>query len=54
MSVYKAPEPVELAAHVIREAVTCERAECTPQDHTRYVTDNMQIAMDRTNEEGNR
>ncbi|MZE55031.1 hypothetical protein GTY86_27890 [Streptomyces sp. SID5770] len=41
-------EPVQLAADVIREAVTCDRAECTPSDHLRYVTENMRIASERT------
>lgn len=41
-------EPVELAAAVIREAITCERTECTPEDHQRFVADNMQIASEQT------
>ncbi|MFI5987382.1 hypothetical protein ACIBEA_41765 [Streptomyces sp. NPDC051555] len=40
-------EPLELAADVIREAVTCDRGECTPDDHHRFVTENMTIAMAR-------
>ncbi|MFB7598380.1 hypothetical protein [Streptomyces sp. NPDC056160] len=42
-----APEPVQLAAEVIREAVTCERSQCTPDDHLRFVTENMQIAAEQ-------
>ncbi|MEU0354940.1 hypothetical protein [Streptomyces cyaneofuscatus] len=43
-----AQEPVELAAHVIREAVTCERQQCTPEQHHRFVTENMRIAAEQT------
>lgn len=39
-----AREPVQLAADVIREAVTCDRDQCTPDDHLRFVTENMKIA----------
>ncbi|MDX2802704.1 hypothetical protein [Streptomyces scabiei] len=42
-------EAIQLAADVIREAVTCERAECTPADHHRFVTENMQIAAEKIN-----
>lgn len=41
-------EPVQLAAEVIREAVTCERQQCTPEDHHRFVTENMRIAAEQT------
>jgi hypothetical protein len=40
-------EPMQLAADVIREAVTCERQECTPDQHLRFVTENMRIAADK-------
>jgi hypothetical protein len=40
-------EPVQLAADVIREAVTCERAECTPEEHVRFVEENLQIAAEQ-------
>ncbi|MFJ3699531.1 hypothetical protein ACIPW9_36315 [Streptomyces sp. NPDC090052] len=40
-------EPVQLAADVIREAVNCERAECTPEDHHRLVVENMKIASNQ-------
>ncbi|WP_399553839.1 hypothetical protein OG473_39905 (plasmid) [Streptomyces anulatus] len=43
-----AREPVELAAQVIREAVTCERQQCTPEQHHRFVTENMRIAAEQT------
>ncbi|MGW4855334.1 hypothetical protein ACWEPZ_29330 [Streptomyces sp. NPDC004288] len=43
-------EPVQLAADVIREAVTCDRAECTPGQHIRFVEDNMRIASEMTAE----
>lgn len=46
-----AREPVQLAADVIREAVTCDRPQCTPDDHHRYVSDNMQIAREMTTEQ---
>lgn len=42
-------EPVQLAADVIREAVTCDRAQCTPDDHYRFITENLRIAADKTN-----
>ncbi|MFJ4887805.1 hypothetical protein [Streptomyces sp. NPDC088731] len=40
-------EPVQLAADVIREAVTCEREQCLPEDHQRFVVENMRIASER-------
>ncbi|MFD7548543.1 hypothetical protein [Streptomyces sp. NPDC059816] len=43
--------PVQLAADVIREAMACERPECTPDQHHRFITENMQIAARLTNEE---
>ncbi|MEU5660099.1 hypothetical protein ABZ802_31450 [Streptomyces sp. NPDC047737] len=42
-------DPVQHVAEVIREAVTCERQQCTPRDHQKFVADNMQIAADRIN-----
>ncbi|MDQ0792015.1 hypothetical protein [Streptomyces sp. B1I3] len=42
-------EPVQVVADVIREAVTCERQECTPEQHQRFVAENMQIASKRIN-----
>ncbi|MCX4970831.1 hypothetical protein OHA98_40020 [Streptomyces sp. NBC_00654] len=39
---------MELVAGVIRETVTCDGAECTPDDHHRFVTENMRIAVERT------
>lgn len=44
----EAREPVQLVADVIREAVTCDRPQCTPDDHHRFVTENMRIAADET------
>lgn len=44
-----AGEPVELVAAVIREAVTCEREQCTPDDHQRFVAENLQIAAKQIN-----
>ncbi|MEU0705384.1 hypothetical protein ABZ513_31860 [Streptomyces bacillaris] len=41
-------EPVQLAADVIREAVTCEREQCTPEQHARFVAENMRIAANQT------
>lgn len=43
-------EAVQLAADVIREAITCDREECTPDQHHRFVTENLQIAADRIRE----
>lgn len=43
-------EPVQLVAEVIREAVTCDRPQCTPESHSRFVSDNLQIAADRINQ----
>ncbi|MCX4849822.1 hypothetical protein [Streptomyces sp. NBC_00893] len=40
-------EPVQLVADVIREAVTCEREQCLPEDHQRFVVENLQIAADQ-------
>lgn len=42
-------EAVQLAADVIREAVTCDRSECTPDQHHRFITENMQIAANKIN-----
>ncbi|MFJ6487074.1 hypothetical protein [Streptomyces californicus] len=41
--------PAEYIAEVIREAVTCEREQCTPEQHQRFVAENMQIAAERIN-----
>lgn len=38
--------PVEFAAYVVREALTCDRPQCTPEDHSRFVSENLRIAMD--------
>lgn len=43
------PEPVQLMADVIREAVTCERQQCTPEQHQRFVAENLQIAAKQIN-----
>ncbi|WP_461712329.1 hypothetical protein [Streptomyces sp. DSM 41013] len=37
-------DPVRFAADVIREAVTCDRDQCRPDDHVRFVSENMEIA----------
>jgi hypothetical protein len=42
-------EPVQAMADVIREAVTCERQECTPGDHQRFVTENLRISSEQIN-----
>jgi hypothetical protein len=44
-----ARDAVQLAADVIREAVTCDRTECTPDQHHQFVTENLQIAADQVN-----
>ncbi|MEU9095922.1 hypothetical protein [Streptomyces sp. NPDC048428] len=41
--------PVQFVADVIREAVTCEREQCTPEDHERFVTENLRIAAGQIN-----
>lgn len=46
-----AREAVQLAADVIREAVTCERPQCTEDDHHRFVTENLRIAAELTRDE---
>ena len=45
-----ARDAVQLAADVIREAVTCDRTECTPDQHHQFVTENLQIAADQVND----
>ncbi|MEU6016992.1 hypothetical protein ABZ826_23955 [Streptomyces sp. NPDC047515] len=40
-------EPAQLVADVIREAVTCNREQCTPEDHQRFVAENLRIATER-------
>lgn len=42
-----AREPMQLAAEVIREAVTCDRQQCTPEDHQRFVAENLRIAAEQ-------
>lgn len=42
-------EPAQFMADVIREAVTCERQECTPEQHQRFVTENLQLAAKQIN-----
>lgn len=44
-----AREPMQLAADVIREAVTCDREQCMPEDHQRFVADNLRIASEQIN-----
>ncbi|WP_405699112.1 hypothetical protein OG209_05320 [Streptomyces sp. NBC_01383] len=41
--------PVQLVADVIREAVTCERQQCRPEDHQRFVAENLRIAAEQIN-----
>ncbi|MFZ3498744.1 hypothetical protein ACODT5_36950 [Streptomyces sp. 5.8] len=50
-TVIDAREPVQLAAEVIREAVTCDRPQCTPDDHHRFITANIQLAHRLTTEQ---
>ena len=47
-------DPVGYAAAVVREAVTCQRAECTPQDHIKFVEANMVIASEATRDQPRR
>ncbi|MEV6617313.1 hypothetical protein AB0N31_26365 [Streptomyces sp. NPDC051051] len=44
-------EPVQLAADVIREAVTCERSQCTEDQHHRFVTENLSLAAKQIRDE---
>lgn len=44
--------PAGFMSEVIREAIECDRAECLPESHTRYVTENMKIAQEEN--DGNR
>jgi hypothetical protein len=37
--------PVEFFATVVHEALTCDRPQCTPQDHSRFVSENLRIAQ---------
>ncbi|MFF8696754.1 hypothetical protein ACF08W_31525 [Streptomyces sp. NPDC015144] len=41
--------PAQVVADVIREAVTCEREQCRPEDHQRFVDENLRIATERIN-----
>lgn len=43
----EAREPVQLAADVIREAITCDREQCTPDQHVRFVSENLTIAAEK-------
>ncbi|GAB2966209.1 hypothetical protein [Streptomyces heilongjiangensis] len=43
-------EPVQLVADVIREAVTCDRVECTPEQHSRFISENLRLAAREINE----
>lgn len=42
-------QPVQLVADAIREAVTCERAECTADQHVRFVAENLALAAKQIN-----
>jgi len=44
--------PAAFLAKVIREAVECDRPECLPEQHTRFVAENLAIA--REENEGKR
>lgn len=39
-------DPVGFLADVIKETLNCNRAECTPQEHSQFVTRNMEIAQE--------
>lgn len=45
--------PAEFLAKVIREAVECDRPECLPDHHTRYVAENLEIAQGENNRRRN-
>lgn len=36
----------KFVAEVIREAVECDRTECRPEEHTRFVEENLSIAAE--------
>ncbi|MEV7122139.1 nucleoside 2-deoxyribosyltransferase domain-containing protein [Kitasatospora griseola] len=43
-------DPMGLASKVILEALNCRRAECTPDQHHKFVQENLQIAADQINQ----
>lgn len=43
-------QPIDLVVSVVREALTCDRAECTPDDHAKFVDENFRIAHAEINE----
>lgn len=45
-------DPAKFAAEVIREAVTCDRPECGPWTHARFVETNLDIAREAVNKAG--
>jgi hypothetical protein len=47
-------DTAKFVAEVITEAITCDRADCFPEYHTRFVVENMAIATEHVNEEHQR
>ena len=41
----------ETFAEVVREAITCDRPECTPEQHAQFVTDNLRVAQEEVRTE---
>lgn len=46
--------PATFLAKVIREAVECDRPECLPEQHARYVAENLTIAQEENDGKRNR
>jgi len=46
-------QTAQFAAEVIREAVECDRPDCLPEQHTRFVEENLAIAADHIRENRN-
>jgi hypothetical protein len=41
----EANDSVEFMANVVREALTCDRPQCAPNDHAKFVSENFRIAQ---------
>lgn len=41
-------QQLDLVVGVVREVLACDRAECTPEDHQRFVSENFRIARNDT------
>lgn len=43
-------EPLDFIVGVVREALECNRPQCTPEDHAKFVDENFRIAQAEMNE----